>query len=707
MAHENYKSEIQRLEFLRTELILKGSNHFSFHQRLFEFFNYFDEVLSTQKNNLIESFLSEFIDEYLLVINHYDCFGVEPAFTEKLIIQLLNIKQFDFFESLKDKIQVEIERLDNQLSNLKDSLDGKIPDSPLQPKSYFPLIDKNACDGFYGLLESVSVRISKANDKDAFIFIPSEKQIEEKLSEQCQKSWKLAITTIKKYVHRPFKYHEVIISFDKKIGFYEGDSLGIVLALTFIEELLKFYNTPYQIFNKSQIAFTGGVTERGEVLNIGEDIIKQKVKAVFFSDVKNFVIPKLEETYAQFTLTQLKEKYPNRSLKIIPVESFDDILNRRDLVEIKRINPIRRTGRYLVRNWVSTMFFMIILALIYFANLWDFDDNPYSIRYEDNSLYVVNKNKKKLWTISDIKIPTDMSNERIIKPQFGFEIDINNDGTNEVIISKTLFFYSEHKDNFKNITCFDNKKNILWSFDFDKIVSTEERAYSNDFNKVQFIGIDDYAGKRVLFVIANHKFFPSAVFGIDIKTGKRVTEIFWHSGNFFDGILKKDSIKGESKIILGGTNNGYESAALVVIKPEKLNGQGIAPQNYSFKDLPLAEFEEYIIIKKSDLAEKLNARYNGILFETIRLENDFIRVATNEGLQTNDINLMLFYYFNEDFKLNFIECTDFFQQKRNTLVNQGGLQPPLTYTKEYFDKLRENVLYYRDGKWVKSSNLTQ
>jgi hypothetical protein len=702
LSLDNIKPKLHQLETLRNELINKGLETFSFHQRLSDLLVFFEKVISTSNISIIESYLTEFIDEYLLVVSHFDCFCVEPCFSEKLIDQLLSIINFPFFESEKHKIQNEIDRINIQLNKLKDSLDGKVSDISSQPKSYFPLIDRNASDGFYGLLESVSVRINKASDKDSFLFIPSEKQIEEKLAGQCKKSWKLAITTIRKYVRRPFKYHEVIISFDKKIGFYEGESLGVALALTFIEELLKFYNPPFQILNKSQSAFTGGVTEQGKVLNTGEDIIKQKVKAVFFSDVKNFVIPKLEETYAQFALTQLKEKYPNRNLKIIPVEDFDDILNRRDLVEIKRINPIKRTGRFLRKNWVSSTFLIIILALIYFANLWDFDDNPQVLKYENQYIKVQNKNGKTLWSIKVYGEVLSTLNYNIVKKRFGILIDINGDNINEVIFSSRLI--NENDPELYNLVCYDNKFNRIWRHSFSEIVSTNSKQYSDNYI-IYIIGLTKYNNKDILIVTAKNIFFPSAVFGIDIKTGERVTDILWHSGHFADGIILKDSISNKEKIILGGINNGLESAVLAVVDIEKLKGQVISAENYLFGQIPFADLDKYIMIKPTDLSKALGNRYNAVLPERIELVGNLISVAVNEN--SNDENLgkkVLYYYFNRDFTLNFIESGDSFQTERDKLVLSGKLSPPLTYTKEYFDKLYENVFYYEKGNWVRNKN---
>ncbi len=79
--------------------------------------------------------------------------------------------------------------------------------------------------------------------------------------------------------------------------------------------------------------------------------------------MNTFVIPKTEETYAYFALTQFINQYPERNLKLIPAEDIYDVLNRRDLVEIKKRNPVVRTGKFIKKNWVSAVV-TVLLAII-------------------------------------------------------------------------------------------------------------------------------------------------------------------------------------------------------------------------------------------------------------------------------------------------------------------------------------------------------
>ena len=245
--------------------------------------------------------------------------------------------------------------------------EDKDKDEGKEHKAFFPLVPKEAEEGFYGILESVTVRISKAANEDRFIIIPSEKEIEKKISEQCKKSWLVARDLSRAYINKPYKYHEVIISFDKKDGFYEGSSLGIALTISFLEQLLNFYNPTYVISIKEKTTFTGGMTETGKVLPTGEEIIKQKVNAVFFSEMNTFVVPKKDESFALYKLYELKAQYPKRNLKLILVEDIIDVLNRRDVVDIKKQKLIVRTGKFVKKNWISAVVTVLLAVLFAFC----------------------------------------------------------------------------------------------------------------------------------------------------------------------------------------------------------------------------------------------------------------------------------------------------------------------------------------------------
>ncbi|MCJ7553006.1 MAG: hypothetical protein MUO34_03895, partial [Ignavibacteriaceae bacterium] len=372
----NQRPNFLQIESLRTELIEKSFKVSSHNLKIFLYYEYFQKVLVHNNKNLSEGFLTEFIDDYISAIARFEVWCIHPEFTRKIISQLSDLKTLSTTTDYLQTIDTETERIEKQLQKLNSILQGSSFPDNLEQKAFFPLVDRKAPENFYGTIDSITVRINKCDEKDKFIIIPSEKELEKKILEQCQNSWLLALNLLKVYVKKPCEYHEVIISFDKKEGIYEGNSLGIALTLSFLEQLLGFYNPAYIIKIKEQSAFTGGVTETGKVLCTSEEIIKQKVAAIFFSEMNAFVIPKTEETYAYFSLTQLKKNYPDRKLKLIPVEEINDVINRRDVVDIKKQKLIVRSGKILKKNWAVVSLSIMIFGIIYFANLWDFDYNP-------------------------------------------------------------------------------------------------------------------------------------------------------------------------------------------------------------------------------------------------------------------------------------------------------------------------------------------
>lgn len=264
------KKNLLEIESSRLELIEKSINSSSNFLRLSLYHNYFEKVLSLNDTNIQEAFLAEFIEDYINCICKFEVWGVEPDSTKIIIEVLKRISQLKIVNNYSDEIKYEITRIEEQKEKLKLILDGNEFQSEKSTKAFFPLIDNEAPYEFYGIVDSITVKISKASDGDKFIIVPSETEIEKRIAEQCTQSWLLALTLLKRYVKAPYKFHEVIISFDRKMGFYEGNSLGIALTLSFLQSLLNFYNPSYLINIKSQSAFTGGVlyvkNKNGKVL---------------------------------------------------------------------------------------------------------------------------------------------------------------------------------------------------------------------------------------------------------------------------------------------------------------------------------------------------------------------------------------------------------------------------------------------------------
>ncbi|MDP2365668.1 MAG: hypothetical protein Q8M94_18115, partial [Ignavibacteria bacterium] len=196
----NSKPNPIELESFRSELIEKTLRTNSNFLRLFLYQNYFEKILSLNNPNFEEAFLREFLDDYTSCFCKFEAWGVEPDITKKLLEQLKKVSTLNIAAENLTSLNSEIDRIEKQLEKLTLILDGKDFEDGETHKAFFPLIDKEAPTGYNGIIESITVRINKAVDVDKFIIVPSEKEIEKRIFEQCKKSWTLALDLSRAYV---------------------------------------------------------------------------------------------------------------------------------------------------------------------------------------------------------------------------------------------------------------------------------------------------------------------------------------------------------------------------------------------------------------------------------------------------------------------------------------------------------------------------
>ncbi|MDP2363212.1 MAG: hypothetical protein Q8M94_05530, partial [Ignavibacteria bacterium] len=498
------------------------------------------------------------------------------------------------------------------------------------------------------------------------------------------------------------KYHEIIVSFDKKEGFYEGNSLGIALTLSFLEQILKFYNPAYIINKKEQSAFTGGVTEAGEVLCTSEEIIKRKVAAVFFSEINSFVFSKCEETYAYFALTQLKKIYPNRKLKLIPVEEIIDVINRRYLVDVRKQKIAIRTTKFVKKNWVEAFVAVVLTIILSYLFVLDFDINPALLSIDGSTLFVKNRNGKILWTKKVTLSQTASPNDLKI-------IDINSDGINEVLVT------CENSDNLLNVVdyatlrCYDHKGKLIWKYLFNDTVISKREELDAEYC-VNILDTLTIYGKKSLYLFSqNIKSFSSVIFRIDLQTGKRLQGSFWCSGHTVNGLIKDINNDDKKDIVCIGFDNGYEDAVLFAFKIDTLIKVRPTAENYLICNFPVSEMLAYIRFPKNDYEIMFNQRFtviNGLsLNETKENDIEFVTHIYKDPERKSNLTDAVFYKVNKNLKNVDVFISNSFRLTRDTLVAHGKLKQPYTDTREYKNIIKSKILYYKNGKWVKREDL--
>ncbi len=282
---------ITQLENQKTILQQKLEETFSSRRKLIYISDFFNLLLCTSNTKIIEPFIAELIEEYIFCLEQFDITGLHPKATKNIIAQIKRLISLDFLQDYSERLNQIILYLSKKVNELEDILNGKPNELSTKKKAYFPIIEEGDDEYNLGLLESISISIKASKTETNFIIVPSGKEIEDRIKQQINDSWEAAKIYCKDYIKKINPHHEVIISFDKRIGDYVGNSLGIALTISFIEELLLFYNAPTVVEINEGIAFTGSNDVKGNICGISKEIIEKKVEIIFYSDISTFVIP--------------------------------------------------------------------------------------------------------------------------------------------------------------------------------------------------------------------------------------------------------------------------------------------------------------------------------------------------------------------------------------------------------------------------------
>lgn len=650
-----------------------------------KFIEYVDSFLSLSNPNLLEAYLIELLPEYIYLIKSIKIRGLNPSVLSSLLDQVHRIRELGFTRQYHTQLDESLIYLKRKYEQLISWLNN--PGKDVQADIiYFPVIEKILEESVTGFLEIIRIEIS--NGENQFFVDPYSSDIDYNIQEQIHFCWDTAISYCKKYLNKIKPSHTVRLIFENRLGVYKGSSLGSALTFAFIEAILKHYNASVIIKTKGIVALSGGIDRDNNIISIGYEFIGKKVETVFYSDAKLFCVPKADEVFAEEKLKLLNKQYPKRNLKIVGIEDLEDLLNRRNIVEIKKYNWFERTFRFIISKWQSFLIASIFSVILLFIFAIDFDDNPIMFEQDGKLLNVQNKNGKVLWTARLNFDPNSGIDDRGRHSKK--IVDINGDGINEVILA-------EEESDFRNydigrVVCFDKDKNLIWEYYFRDTVSTF-REWTNNYY-ISIIDTSTLNGTKVLFLMArNVPNFANAIFKLELSTGKRFdsSSTLWNAGGITDAMIGDFNEDDKKEMIVAGLNNGFERAVLFSVDLDKIIGQTPAPERYIFNNIPKAELNRYVLLPHTDYGRifyrsNLVPR-NGIYYTANSKE---IVVQTQEG---TDKPILFYYGFDTELNFLWVDCADNAQQLRDSLVIQGILNPPLTNTEEYFKILEDGIEY--------------
>jgi len=692
--------DIPHLENQRIELIKNLGKEKSPRSSLFLLYNYFDEILCLNDDSIIESFLLEFSQNYVNLLSQFISIGISPNSSKHILDQAKQILELNNFAEYKSELDRSILGIENGIKNINNSLAGETTFSENSSELSFPVLeggDNNSTS--FGLLETFTIKIevNKSLKQNNFIIVPSSEQVEKRLIEQIKISWELAIRYLQKHFNNPYKYHNVIINFNKKYVQYEGYSLGMAITLGFLQELFRFYNTPLTLSVKGNVTFSGGMDLNGSIKPLSKEIIEKKIETVFFSDINHFALPEEDLINAQNKLNDLKTNYPNRKLKLIGVSDFEDLLNYRHILDIKKTKTTIRINKFIKKNKLTLTLFTILIGISLYYSFFTFDHNPHEFQVIENTVNILNKHGNILWSTEqtfDINIKKTQHWDSYHKI-----FDVNKDGTNEIFITSEL---SKNIDSSKygRIACFDNYGKLIWEYNLRDRIANSREEYLNQY-RIFIIDIIEEDGKPIIVAYAKHYLWsPSVIFKLDAITGKRLDGSVWSQGHYSKGTVCDFDNDGTLEVIIGGLNNALGGAFMLSIDVDKLNGQTPNKHKNLFIDKPIGKFNKFLLFEKTDLCKYYNNPQNSTTAVSYSKSYKQIHVNVDEK-DPNNPNVGLVYKFENNYKSVNVQIGDNYQFSRDKLVNNGFLNKPLSSTKEYRQSVVDEIKEWDGEKFIK------
>lgn len=669
-------------------------------------FSFYEKLLLTNDGNLINAFALEFIEDYLSELENYSPFYAAPEKTQDLIDQLQLLKTTLILVRYSQRINDITSSLSNKLDNFYSILNGTTNFTTSAGELLFPLIGKlkTSTDSLsYSSIEKLKIRIIPSKEKDSFIFIPSN-QTKEELEEQSKICFQLALDYLRAFKTKFHKHHEVLIYFDNLHAEYDGKSLGLVLTIGFIEQLSNLYNLPYITYVKSNVASTGEIDKNGDLISVGENNIVRKVESAFYSNIDTLVIPKTDETPATTKLKELNEKFPKRVLNIIPVENLSDLLNRRNLVEIRKQSPVVRTAKNIRRNWIAVSLSLIILLIITFIWIRDLDDNPYTFEPAASEIIIKNKSNRTIWNISNPVLTTIENGSRAMESVIRI-LDINNDGVNEVLYSFNQTNKYSDESISDGLVLLNYKGEIIWRRSFRKNLTSKREIIAPPFGTFIFDTLKINNELCILCGSNNVNSYASAVYILNLKRNEVVSDTLWNSGHIMDvRVVDLNSDKKKELLVLA-CNNGVQKQSLFHLEINELKGQAPTTDEYKLINIKEAHLLHCFVFPNTDFSKYMQQRYSSTRYRCLEFdyESKDIRLYTLEaGSENKGIVIYNWHYENNDFDL---AIGSDLRLMRDTLVTHGKLPLPYTDTKEYRELLRSQILYWNGKKFVRREEL--
>ncbi len=388
------------------------------------------------------------------------------------------------------------------------------------------------------------------------------------------------------------RYFTVHYSLQEKSAEISGTSVGLAAALlAWVACRNRHYRAPVARI-AADAAVTGGIRPDGSVSLVDSLTLGAKLRAAFFSPAERLFLPAANLPEAWPLLAALEARYPHRHLLLQPLETLQQALQDRNLIDAQPpraparvLAALSRTRNKPLRAALAAAAALVLLFAIIPALQWWRDRVPARAEISGNAFIVENRSGQKLWShhFSVPLTPAKFENNGL----GSFLIDdLDGNGRPEVIFA--LNDYSR-PELLGTLFGFDDKGRELWPpLKLSAKLKTcsglefEDSYYTGPVHSVQIrpgeprmilcsIGsIQDYTARLVL---ADH--------------AGRICGSYWNAGHITDYVAYDINADGRNEIIASMYGNEDGRTRLAAFDPDQMSGASPqADPYYTLADIP-------------------------------------------------------------------------------------------------------------------------
>ncbi len=330
--------------------------------------------------------------------------------------------------------------------------------------------------------------------------------------------------------------------------------------------------------------------------------------------------------------------------------------------------PTRRAGRLIVIPIVIVVVFGTVLAS------WMFRQrraSPATFSVKANDLIVSDVHGREIWRHTfPSPLLEPVYNDSTERPRMCRFVDLDGDGRSEV-----LFQYRpvDYETNGTALFCFSSTGSVKWQFvPRGSARDLQEQLQPPFFcTEALFLPGTRSFEPRIITTSIHARSHPGYVVLLD--TAGKVKAEYWHSGHVAHLASTDMDGDGVPEVLLGGVNNGYQRATLVVLDPRRMFGASTQPpgDHRQIQGVGQGAEKAVLLFRKTCIATR-HAEYNRVY--SVRVVGETIQVFVMEDVsEHHPRHPYVVYEFDRQLRLLHITISDQFVSWHKTLQSDGRL----------------------------------